>query len=170
MKILSVDDAVKNINVYLGKSIFCPYFVVADDAGDVAAFKKILADKFRLLYVSDFCNGDFPLDTDLFVERLKNLEKNSACFGLGEYIFLTGQENILRSLQDKTFNRKIIFISQRIAIRRKYRYAPKIYISCISRSTYRNYIFFAIRHIMITTWQNSARNYRDFSFNRLFTC
>ena len=115
MKILSVDDAVKNINVYLGKSIFCPYFVVADDAGDVAAFKKILADKFGLLYVSDFCNGDFPLDTDLFVERLKNLEKNSACFGLGEYIFLTGQENILRSLQDKTFNRKIIFICRGIA-------------------------------------------------------
>ena len=115
MKILSVDDAIKNINLYLGGNFFCPYFVIADGVEECVTIKNSLAVTLQMLYVSDFCSGDFPLDTDLFVEKLKNLEKNTLCFGLGEYIYFTGQENILRSVQDRNFNKKIIFICRGIA-------------------------------------------------------
>ena len=115
MKILSVDDAFKKIYLYLGSKFFCPFFVISDGADECAAFRKNFDDSFEKIFISDFCGGDFPLDTDLFVEKLKNLDKDSFCFGLGEYIYFTGQENILRGLQDKIFKRKIIFICRGVA-------------------------------------------------------
>lgn len=115
MKILSVDETIKKIKDYWGSNFFCPYFVIADGAEECAAIKKFFANILATLYVSDFCGGDFPLDTDLFVEKLKNLEKDTMCFGLGEYVYFTGQENILRIVQDKNFNRKIIFICRGVA-------------------------------------------------------
>lgn len=77
--------------------------------------KKIFCESFTQLYISDFCGGDLPLDTDLFIEKLDALENNVICFGLGEYIFLTAQENFLRNLKDKTFPNKIIFICRGIS-------------------------------------------------------
>ena len=115
MKILRMEDAVKKIKDYLGSKFFCPFFVIADDADECADFKKIFDDSFGKSFISDFCEGDFPLDTDLFIEKLKTLDKDTFCFGLGEYIYFTGQENFLRSLQDKIFDRKIIFICRGVA-------------------------------------------------------
>ncbi|MBR6012950.1 MAG: BREX-4 system phosphatase PglZ [Selenomonadaceae bacterium] len=114
MKKLSVDEAVKKIRIYLGQSFFRPYFVVSDGVKECEELQKNFKD-FERICISDFCVGDFLLDTDLLIEKLKVLEKNALCFGLGEYIFFTGQENILRVLQDKNFSRKIIFVCRGIS-------------------------------------------------------
>lgn len=114
MEKLSVDEAVKKIHTYLGQSFFRPYFIVSEGIKECEELKKIFKD-FEKIYISDLCVGDFLIDTDLLIEKLKMLEKNALCFGLGEYIFFTGQENILRVLQDKNFSRKIIFVCRGIS-------------------------------------------------------
>ena len=111
MEILSVKDAVNKINIYLRQDNFRPYFVISDGAEN---FKSFFGG-FEQVYISEFCAGDFLVDSDLLIEKLKNLQRNALFFGLGEYIFLTAQENILRRLQDKIFNRKIIFVCRGIA-------------------------------------------------------
>ena len=111
MEILSIADAVKKIRVYLNRDTSRPYFIVSDGNAD---FKKIFGD-FEQIYISDICTGDFFIDTDLLVEKLDTLTNNAIVFGLGEYIFFTAQEDILRALQDKSFNRKVIFVCRGIA-------------------------------------------------------
>lgn len=111
MEILSIADAVKKIRIYLNRDTLRPYFIVSDGNAD---FKKFL-DDFERIYISDICTGDFLLDTDLLVEKLDTLTNNTIVFGLGEYIFFTAQEEILRALQDKSFNRKVIFVCRGIA-------------------------------------------------------
>ena len=111
MEILNVADAVKKIRIYLRRDTLRPYFVIADGNAD---FKKFFGD-FEQIYISAFCLGDFFVDFDLLIEKLNALTKKAIVFGLGEYIFFTGQENILRSLQDKNFNRKVIFVCRGIA-------------------------------------------------------
>lgn len=114
MEILNVEAAVKKIEIYLRQGNFRPYFVSVDDAAACEKLKKIFKD-FGRIYVSDFCRGDTFPDTDELIDALKAVEKNSLCFGLGEYVFFSAHENILRALQDKNFNRKIIFICRGIA-------------------------------------------------------
>ena len=111
MEILSVTDAVKKIRIYLRHDTLRPYFVISDGAAD---FKKSF-DNLKQIYISDFCAGDFFLDVDLLVEKLNMLTNNALVFGLGEYVYLTGQKNILRLLQDKNFMQKIIFVCRGIA-------------------------------------------------------
>ncbi len=111
MEILSVDDAVKKIRIYLSRDTSRPYFVISDGAED---FKKFFGDCDQI-YMSDFCTGDCFVDTDLLVEKLNALTNAALVFGLGEYVYFTGQENILRRLQDKNFNRKIVFVCRGIA-------------------------------------------------------
>ena len=114
MEILNVEAAVKKIKIYLRQDNFRPYFVSVDDAAACEKLQKIFKD-FGRIYVSDFCRGDTFPDTDELIDALKAVEKNSLCFGLGEYVFFSSNENILRTLQDKNFNRKIIFICRGIA-------------------------------------------------------
>ena len=114
MEILSLADAAEKIRLYLKRETSRPYFVIADSASVVDSFKKIFGD-FEQIYVSDFCAGDSPLDTDLLVENLNALKNNALVFGLGEYIFFTGQEYILRAFQDRNFERKIIFVCRGVA-------------------------------------------------------
>ena len=111
MEILSETDAVKKIRIYLSRDTLRPYFIISDGAAD---FKKFFGD-FERIYISDLCTGDFFIDSDLLVEKLNALTNNAIVFGLGEYIFFTAQEDILRALQDKSFNRKIIFVCRGIA-------------------------------------------------------
>ena len=111
MEILSIADAAKKIRLYLSRDTLRPYFVISDGNGD---FKKFFGD-FEKIYISDLCKGDFLLDTDLLVEKLNALTNNAVVLGLGEYIFFTAQEEILRALQDKSFNRKVIFVCRGIA-------------------------------------------------------
>ena len=111
MKNLTVEEAAKKIRIYLNQDVFRPYFVISDD---MQIFKEIFRD-FKEIHISDFCAGDFLIDTDILFENLNGLTQNAVCFGLGEYIFFTGRENILRSLQDKNFNTKIIFVCRGIA-------------------------------------------------------
>ena len=111
MEILSVEDAAKKIRIYLSRDTLRPYFVISDGA---AEFKKFFGD-FEQIYISDFCEGDFFVDTDLLIDKLNALTRDALFFGLGEYIFFTGQENILRTLQDKNFNRKVIFVCRGVA-------------------------------------------------------
>ena len=111
MEILSVEDAAKKIRIYLSRDTLRPYFVISDGA---AEFKKFFGD-FEQIYISDFCAGDFFVDTDLLIDKLNALTRDALFFGLGEYIFFTGQENILRTLQDKNFNQKVIFVCRGIA-------------------------------------------------------
>ena len=114
MEILNVDAAEKKIRVYLNQNNFRPYFVISDGVEECKKLKKSFKD-FAKIYISDFCKEDFLLDTDLLIEKLRSLEKNALCFGLGEYIFFTGQENILRVLQDKNFDKKVIFFCREIS-------------------------------------------------------
>ena len=114
MEILSVEEAAKKIRIYLRRDTTRPYFVSADGAAECDALKNFLGN-LEQIYISNFCSGDFLIDTDLLVEKLKDLEHDAAVFGLGEYIFFTGQENILRRLQDRNFNRKVIFVCRGVA-------------------------------------------------------
>lgn len=111
---LTVAAAAEKIRTYLKRDTLRPYFVVADGMAETDDFKKIFGG-LEKIYVSDFCAGDFPLDTDLFIEKLNGLKNDALCFGLGEYIFFTGQEDVLRSLQDRTFTHKIIFFCRGIS-------------------------------------------------------
>ena len=111
MENLSVEEVAKKIRLYLSRDTLRPYFIISDGAAD---FKKHFGD-FDKIYISDLCKGDFLLDTDLLVEKLDALTNNALVFGLGEYIFFTAQEDILRALQDKSFNRKVIFVCRGIA-------------------------------------------------------
>ena len=111
MEILSVNDALNKIRIYLSRDTLKPYFVIS---GGTAEFKRLF-DNFEPIYISDICAGDFFIDTDLLVEKLNTPANNAIVFGLGEYIYFTGQENILRSLQDKNFNRKVIFVCRGVA-------------------------------------------------------
>lgn len=114
MKISSVEDAAKKIGIYLKQNTLRPYFVIADDIREHAGLKKIF-NGFKCIYISDFCAGDCFLDVDLLIEKLNAIKDKALCFGLGEYIYFSGQEQILRTLQDKTFNGKIIFVCRGIA-------------------------------------------------------
>lgn len=114
MEILRVEDAVKKIQIYLGQNNFRPYFVIVDGAVECEKLKKFFKG-FERIHMSDFCRGDTFPDTDKLIDTLKTVEKNAICFGLGEYIYFTTQENILRTLQDRNFNRKIIFICRGIS-------------------------------------------------------
>ena len=111
---LSVEGAAKKIRIYLSREISRPFFVSADGAAECDELKNFLGN-LEQIYISDFCAGDFLLDTDLLVEKLNGLERDAAVFGLGEYIFFTGQEKILRRLQDRNFNRKVIFLCRGVA-------------------------------------------------------
>ena len=114
MENLSIAAAAEKIRTYLKRDTLRPYFVVSDGVTEAEDLKKIFGG-FEQIYISDFCAGDFPLDTDLFVEKLNALKNDAFCFGLGEYIFFTGAENILRSLQDRNFTHKIIFFCRGIS-------------------------------------------------------
>lgn len=112
---MNVESALKKIQVYLGQNNFRPYFVIADDASAGEKLKKAFKS-FKQIYVSSFCRGgDTPPDTDSLIDTLNALEDNALCFGLGEYVYFTEQERVLQTLQDRTFNRKIIFICRGIA-------------------------------------------------------
>ena len=113
MEKLSVADAAKKIQRYLERDTLLPYFVVTDSQNG-EDLKNFFGD-FSWLYVSDFCAGDSFLDVDLFIERLNALETDGLIFGLGEYVYFSGQENIVRALQDKSFNRKVVFVCRGIA-------------------------------------------------------
>ena len=109
MEVLNINFAVKKIQIYLRQENARPYFVIADCAVEHAELKKFFKD-FARIYVSDFCKGDTFPDTDELIDSLKNVSKNALCFGLDEYVRFSVHENILRTLQDKNFSRKIIFI------------------------------------------------------------
>ena len=111
---LTVEVAVKKIQIYLRRDDMRPYFVIANAATTCTELKKIFSD-FEQIYISDFCAGDSPLDTDLLVEKLRIAGDNALCFGLGEYVYFTGQENIFRMLQDRNFGRKVIFVCRGVA-------------------------------------------------------
>ncbi|MBR6887678.1 MAG: BREX-4 system phosphatase PglZ [Selenomonadaceae bacterium] len=111
MEILSIEDAVKKIRIYLSRDTLLPYFFISDGATE---FKKTFGD-FEQIHISDFCAGDFFVDTDWLIDKLNALTRDALVFGLGEYIYFTAQENILRTLQDKNFNRKVIFVCRGIA-------------------------------------------------------
>ncbi|MBR2520312.1 MAG: BREX-4 system phosphatase PglZ [Selenomonadaceae bacterium] len=114
MENLSVEAAVKKIQIYLRQDNFRPYFVIVDGAAECEKLKKFFKN-YERIYLSKFCRGDTFPDPDEFIDTLKTVEKNALCFGLGEYVFFTANENILRTLQDRNFNRKIIFICRGIA-------------------------------------------------------
>ena len=114
MEVLNINFAVKKIQIYLRQENARPYFVIADCAVEHAELKKFFKD-FARIYVSDFCKGDTFPDTDELIDSLKNVSKNALCFGLDEYVRFSVHENILRTLQDKNFSRKIIFICRGIA-------------------------------------------------------
>ena len=96
MEKLSVADAAKKIQRYLERDTLLPYFVVTDSQNG-EDLKNFFGD-FSWLYVSDFCAGDSFLDVDLFIERLNALETDGLIFGLGEYVYFSGQENIVRAM------------------------------------------------------------------------
>lgn len=114
MQTLSIDDAAKKINTYLNRDTLQPYFVIADGMAECKKLTKILGKDFKQIYISDECTEDFTLDADLFIEKLNALDQNALCFGLGEYIYFTGYENILRMLQDRSFHSKVIFFCRSI--------------------------------------------------------
>lgn len=95
METLSVEAAAKKIKIYLSRDTARPYFVIADGADECNELKNFFSD-CEQIFISDFCRGDLPLDTDLLVEKLKGIERNALVFGLGEYIFFTAQENNFR--------------------------------------------------------------------------
>lgn len=115
MESLSVEAAEEKIRACLKRDTPYPYFVIADGVGECAELKKIFSGTLAQVYISEFCAGDSPLDTDLLVEKLNALGRDALVFGLGEYIYFTGQENILRRLQDRNFKRKVIFICSGVA-------------------------------------------------------
>ena len=114
MENLSVEATAQKIRLYLSRDTLRPYFVISDVAAECERLKKLFGG-FKQIYISDLCAGDYLLDIDLLFERLKSLDNDALVFGLGEYIHFTAQEDILRALQDKTFNRKIIFVCRGIA-------------------------------------------------------
>lgn len=114
MKILNVHDAIKKINIYLKRDDLRPYFIVADSVAACRELKKNFAEHAPI-YISDFCAGDFFMDMDSLVDELNSLESDALVFGLGEYIYFTEREDILRTLQDKYFGRKVIFVCRGIA-------------------------------------------------------
>ena len=114
MESFNVSRAQEKIRAYLRQHNFRPYFVVVDCIATVEELKKSFED-LEQIYSSDFCNEDFPFDPDLLIDKLTLLEKDVVCFGLGENIRFTAQDNILLRLCDKTFNRKIIFVCRGIS-------------------------------------------------------
>ena len=115
MEILSVAAAEKKIRLYLSRNTALPYFVISDGVRECAELKNFFGGTLAQVYISELCAGDSPLDLDLLVDKLNALEGDALCFGLGEYIYFTGQENILRALQDRNFNCKVIFICSGVA-------------------------------------------------------
>ena len=114
VEILSVATAAEKIGVYLKRDTLRPYFVIADGEEETEELEKHFGG-FERINVSGFYAGDARLDTDMLIEKLNSVETNAIVFGLGEYIYRTGQENILRALQDRNFNGKIIFACRGIS-------------------------------------------------------
>lgn len=108
---LKVADGAKKIQIYLQQDNPLPYFVICDDANNFGKLKKILGKDFEQIFLSELGAGDFLPDTDLLIKKLNALARNSLVLGVGEYVYFTGNENILRTLQDKNFNYKVIFLS-----------------------------------------------------------
>ncbi len=115
MENLTTNDAAKKIKIYLQQDNLRPYFLISDNAAKFNEIKKLLGKDFEPVYLSEICMGDFFLDSDLFFERLQTFESNALIFGLGEYVYFTGDENILRRLQDSNFNHKVIFFCRGIS-------------------------------------------------------
>ena len=60
--------------------------------------------------VSSFCYNDVFPNFDEIINKLINLESDAVCLGLGETVYLSGEENFLYGLQTKTFHKKIIIL------------------------------------------------------------
>ena len=85
MENLSVEATAQKIRLYLSRDTLRPYFVISDVAAKCERLKKLFGG-FKQIYISDLCAGDYLLDVDLLVERLKSLDNDALVFGLGEYI------------------------------------------------------------------------------------
>ena len=114
MENLNITDVARKIRVYLRQSSPLPFFISVDNGNDYNRIKKIFGG-FERVYVSDFCRGDCFLAADLLADKLNKLERDAVVFGLGEYVFFTGQERVLMRFQDRTYNRKIIFVCRGIS-------------------------------------------------------
>ena len=114
MQISTFPEVEKRVKFYFKQYNYLPFFIIADDAKYCKKLKDIAGD-VEFVRVSDFCFGDRFLDVDLLVEHLNTPGKDAMCFGLGEFIFFSGQTYFLRALQDKTFARRIVFVFRGIS-------------------------------------------------------
>ena len=110
VEILKTNDALQKINIYLNQKNFTlPYFVIANGTAETDNLKKLLPKSLKKYYLSNFFTDDRLLDIDIFIERLYSIKTDAVIFGVGEYIYFTGQAHLLRRLQDLHFHTKIIF-------------------------------------------------------------
>lgn len=110
---LDVESVVAKIQNYLRRSTTRPFFVIADGAEERDELKKNFSDLVQI-YASDFCSGDLPLDFDALLDKLFLLSSPAIVYGIGEYIYFTGQARIFLSLQNKNFPQKVVFICRGI--------------------------------------------------------
>ena len=113
MKMFDVEYVVAKIQNYLRQSTTRPFFIIADGAVERDELKKHFNDLAQI-YVSDFCAGDLPLDLDALLDKLFLLDSPAIVYGIGEYIYFTGQARIFPALQNKNFPQKVVFLCRGI--------------------------------------------------------
>lgn len=100
MKSIAVNDALENINEYLGSDNIYPYFVSASGSGEY----RVLLHRFaslKKIKVSEFCGADTYPDLDSFLDAVKKEEHTEKLIlGVGEYITCGGNTDILYRLKN----------------------------------------------------------------------
>ena len=95
---------------YLKGNFYIPYVISVDGGDDYRKIKNYLTEKLLTVNVSSFCFNDAFPNFDALIDALKNLEKDAVCLGLGESVYLSGDENFLYGLQTKIFHKKIVIL------------------------------------------------------------
>ncbi len=108
MKSIAVNEAVENINEYLGSDNIYPYFVSVSGSDEY----RLLLHRFaslKKIKISEFCGADAYPDLDSFLDAVKEEEHTEKLIlGIGEYITCGGNVDILYRLKNFTSPKTVI--------------------------------------------------------------
>lgn len=107
---MNLNEIKIDIGKYLRGKIFLPYVISVSGGDEYRKLKNYLTEKLLTVNVSSFCYNDAFPNFDAMIDALINLETDAVCLGLGETVYLSGEEIFLYGLQTKTFHKKIVIL------------------------------------------------------------
>jgi len=112
--IVSDKSALEDVKKYLTNDVSTPFFVVVDDSSEYDSIQDGIGT-FSPLHVSDFCATDdsFP-NIDAICDAVSAATENTLLLGLGEYVSLSGNTNVVGKFKDLQTTAKVVVLCRSI--------------------------------------------------------